>query len=141
MNHLGVLVHGETQVLVLHGFLVEVDLWDGRDHFAKLQLLLPLLLLSSVVCFSSLLRLVSVAGYWLCSSACCWLCSSRFFSSLPQIFHVLLAVLAPLLLHFILLATGSLAVVPSVLLLLNHFVVVYRLLGSFLASSNTTAQH
>ena len=43
VNHLGVLLHGETQVPVLHGFLVEVDLWDGRDHFAKLQLLLPLL--------------------------------------------------------------------------------------------------
>ena len=31
VNHLGVLLHGE------------VDLWDGRDHFAKLQLILPLL--------------------------------------------------------------------------------------------------
>ena len=25
----------------VHGQLVEVDLWDGRDHFAKLQLVLP----------------------------------------------------------------------------------------------------
>ena len=37
VNHLGVLVHGETQVLVLHGFLDEVD------HFSMLQFLLPLL--------------------------------------------------------------------------------------------------
>ena len=39
VNHLGVFLHGETQVLVLNGFIVEVDLWDGRDHFTKLQLL------------------------------------------------------------------------------------------------------
>ena len=31
--------HGETQVLVLHGLHVETDRWDGRDHFAELQLL------------------------------------------------------------------------------------------------------
>ena len=29
VNYLGVLLHGDTLVLVLHGFLVEVDLWDG----------------------------------------------------------------------------------------------------------------
>ena len=29
--------------LVLHGFLVEVNLWDSRDLFVKIQLVLPLL--------------------------------------------------------------------------------------------------
>ena len=29
--------------LVLHDFLVEVNLWDSRDHFVKLQRVLPLL--------------------------------------------------------------------------------------------------
>ena len=55
--------------------------------------------------------------------ACCWLCSFRFFSSfLPfsrlsaalrahRRFDVLHAVLVPVLLYFVLLATGSLAVV------------------------------
>ena len=41
MNHLGVLLHGETQVLVLRCFFVEIDRWDGCDHFAKLRLILP----------------------------------------------------------------------------------------------------
>ena len=41
MNHLGVLLHDETLVLVLHGSHVGVDRWDGRDHLAKLQLILP----------------------------------------------------------------------------------------------------
>ena len=41
MNHLGVLLHDEAQVLVLHGSHVGVDRWDGRGHFAKLQLILP----------------------------------------------------------------------------------------------------
>ena len=40
VNHLGVFLHGEAQVLVLHGYHVGVDRWDGRDHFAKLQLIL-----------------------------------------------------------------------------------------------------
>ena len=39
--------------------------------------------------------------------------------------RVLLAVLVPLLLYFVLLTTGSLAVVPSVLLLQSYFVVGY----------------
>ena len=30
-------------ICVLHDFLVEVDLLDGRDHFVKLQLVLSLL--------------------------------------------------------------------------------------------------
>ena len=66
------------------------------------------------------LRLVSVAVLWfafaccwLCSCACCWLCSSRFFPSSLQIFRVLLAVLVPVLLYFILVATGSWAMVLS----------------------------
>ena len=41
VNHLGVLLHDEAQVLVLHGSHVGVDRWDGRDHFAKLQLMFP----------------------------------------------------------------------------------------------------
>ena len=149
VNHLGVLLHGETQVLVLHGFFVEVDLWDGRGHFAKLQFVLPLLdicfrswmlrdwLAAAFLCgvFLIVLRLVSVVVLWFalpalamllsclpllcsclvlllamllsclplaarvlfavgftallpavgfCSSACCWLCSSRFFSSFSR---------------------------------------------------------
>ena len=181
MNHLGVLLHGETQILVLHGFLVEIDLWDGRVHFAKLHLLLLLLdicigswmlrdwLAAAFLCrvFLIVLRLVSVAVLWFVLPAagyalllpavayalvlpavgyalvllavgyaflpavgfallaCCWFCSSLFFSSLLQIFDVLLPFLVPLLLYFILLTTGSLAVVPSVPLLQSHFVVVY----------------
>ena len=53
--------------------------------------------------FLLVLRLVSVLVPLVCF-ACCWLCSSRFFSSLLQIFEVLLAVLVPVLLYFILLA-------------------------------------
>ena len=30
-------------ICVLHDVLVGVDLWDGRDHFVKFQLSLPLL--------------------------------------------------------------------------------------------------
>ena len=68
-------LYGETQGLVLHGFHVEVDRWDGRDHFAMLQLILLCwtsasvlgcfgtgwVQLSSVMCFSSYSRLVYVA--------------------------------------------------------------------------------
>ena len=43
VNHLGVLLNGETRVLVLHGFHVEVDRWDGLEHFEKLPLILSLL--------------------------------------------------------------------------------------------------
>ena len=102
--------------LVLHDFIVELDLWDGRDPFAKIQLSLPPLDSASVmlrdwpcpghsplVCFacrwksSSLVCrwlcsclaccwLCSSACRWLCSSACCWLCSSLLFSFSLQIF-------------------------------------------------------
>ena len=80
------------EFLVLPDFLVEVDLWDGRDHFA-----LHLLDICIAGCNYSLLsvlllviRLVSVvvlwfafACRWLCSSlAYRGLCSSRLFSSL-----------------------------------------------------------
>ena len=69
-------------VLILHGFLVEADVWDGRDHFAKLQLVLPLLdiwdwLAAAFLCTVLLLvlRLVSVRSP-LVRFACRWLCSS-----------------------------------------------------------------
>ena len=78
VNHLGILLHDKTLGLVLHGFLVEVDRWDGRAHFAKLQIVLPLLHLhrfldasglagcSFALCdaFLLVLRLVSVAVLW-----------------------------------------------------------------------------
>ena len=53
--------------------------------------------------------------------ACCWLCSSRFFSSSLQIFVFFSLSSVLLLLYFVLLTTGSLAVVPSVLLFQSHF--------------------
>ena len=90
--------------LVLHAFLVEVNLWDSRDHFVKLQLVLPLLDIwdwladwldccwtsASLAAAFPLLcdsprtspclgrsPLVCFAYRWLCSSlACCWPCSS-----------------------------------------------------------------
>ena len=78
VNHISVLLHGDTLVLVLHGFHVEVDRWDGRDHFAKLQLILHLLdicigsrmlrdwLAAALLCdvFLLVLCLVSVAVLW-----------------------------------------------------------------------------
>ena len=42
--------------LVLHDFLVEVDLWDFRDPFFKLQLFLPLLPLLDICIGSWMLR-------------------------------------------------------------------------------------
>ena len=80
------------------------------------------------LCSSTCFWLCSSACCWLCSSACCWLCSSQFFSSFLSCstmsaalrahrrFDVLLAVLVPVLLYFVLLATGSLAVVLSLIL-------------------------
>ena len=91
---------------------------------------------------------------WLCSSACCWLCSFRFFSSSLQIFVFFSLSSYPCCLFFILLATGSLAVVPSVILS-HHWLFgcgsfcasspaslcgSLRLRGSFLASSTITTQ-
>ena len=98
LKRLGVLLHGETQVLVLHGVHVEVGRWDGREHFDKLQLVLHLLdicigfgmlrdwlaaaFLRDV--FLIVLRLVSVAVLWFALPAvgkasfclaCRWLCS------------------------------------------------------------------
>ena len=103
--------------------------------------------------FLLVLRLVSVAilwfavtdvGFdllacrWLCSSACCSLRSFGSFHHSPDLRCSSRAVLVLLLFYFILLATssvavvpsliltvGSLAVIPSVLLLPSHFVVVY----------------
>ena len=125
MNHLGVLLHSETQVLVLHGFVVEVDLWDGRDHFSKLQFLLLLLdicigswmlrywLAAAFLCdvLRIVLRLVSIAVLWFALPAvgfallpavgCALLPAVGFAVSvhfiIPQIFNVLLAFLVPLL--------------------------------------------
>ena len=97
--------------LVLHDFLVEVNLWDSCDLFVTLQLVLPLLDIcigswmlrdclgcsfpltcasprtspclgrSPLVCFACRWLCSSLACCCLCSSACCWLCPSRFFSS------------------------------------------------------------
>ena len=87
VNHLGVHLHVETRVLILQCFHVEVDFWDGRDHFAKLQLLLHLLF----ICIRSWMLWDWLAAPFLCSVsprtspcvgrsplvrfACCWLCS------------------------------------------------------------------
>ena len=96
----------------------------------------------------------SLACRWLCSClacrwpcsclACRWLCSSQFFSSLLQIFVVLVAVFVPELLYFTLLATGSLTVVPSVILLLllqSHFVVDYDSVVHFDPREGSLQQH
>ena len=129
--------------------------------------------LSSVMCFASyfaLSRSQPADGYslvfacrWLCSSACCWLCSSQFFSSLLQIFDVLLvrssyaccftSFCSPLARRLWFLTTGSLAVVPSLILTTGSLAVgsvcassseslcgSLQLFGSFLASPNTTTQ-
>ena len=140
VNHLGVLLHGETQVLVLHGFHVEVDRWDGLAHVAKLPLMLPLLdlcigswmlrnwLAAAFLCevFLIVLRLVSVVVLWF-ALLFCLLLALPFCLLLALPFSVLLiiapdlrcsslAVLVPLLLYFILFTTGSLAVVQSLIL-------------------------
>ena len=68
---------------MLHGFLVEVDLWDGRGRFSKLPFLLPLLdicigswmlrywLAAAFLCdvLRIVLRLVSIAILWFASPA------------------------------------------------------------------------
>ena len=123
----------------------DIDGWDGRDHCAKIQLVSSLLAHIALsghlgvagcnfpLCCGSprtspcLGRnpLIRLACRWLCSSASCWLCSSRFFSSSPllddercsasapsvstslsptlrvELFDVLLAFLVPVLLYFI----------------------------------------
>ena len=92
-------------ICLLHDFLVEVDLWNGRDYFVKLQVSLPLLdicigswmlgdwlaaafpcgvsprtspcLGRPLVCFACRWLCSSLDCCWLCSCfACCWLCSS-----------------------------------------------------------------
>ena len=100
--------------------------WMLRDWLAGLLQLSSYFALSrsqSFGCFACRWLYSCLACRWLCSSACCWLCSSWFFSSfLPfstlgatlrahRRFDVLHAVLVPVLLYFVLLATGSLALV------------------------------
>ena len=115
VNHLGVLLHGETQVLVLHGFHVEVERWDGLQHFAKLPLMLPLLdlcigswmlrdwLAAAFLCevFLIVLRLVSVVVLWFALLFClllallfCLLLVLLFCLLLDLLFSVLL-IIAP----------------------------------------------
>ena len=67
----------------LHGFLVEVDLWNSRDPFVKFELVLHLLdiwdwLAAAFLCgvLLLLLRLVAVRSPLVCF-ACYWLCSFR----------------------------------------------------------------
>ena len=156
--------------LVLHDFLAEVDLWDSRDHFVKLQLFLPLLdicigswmlrdwLAAAFLCAVLLLvlRLVSVRSPLVCF---CLPLALLFCLPLALLFCLLLALLICLLLALLFsilfifdpdlrcssrcprtlvallrsshhwlcfsLTTGSLAVVPSVLLSQSHFVVGY----------------
>ena len=101
-------------------------------------------LLQLVICsvLRLLLRLVSVVALWFVlravghALACCWLCFSRFFSLFlpfstlsaalrtPRRFDVLLAVLAPVLLLYLLFTTGSSAVVLSPILTTGFLAVV-----------------
>ena len=57
------------------------------------------------LCLLLVLLFSPAVGYALL--ACCWLCSSRFFSSFVQIVDVLLPILAPLLLPSLLFISGS----------------------------------
>ena len=90
--------------LVLHDFLVEVDLWDCRDHFVKLQLVIaPCWISASVLrCFGT--------GWLQLSSELCF--SSYFAMSRSQSFGfpcLLLTMLfscLPLTLLFVLPAVG-----------------------------------
>ena len=94
--------------------------WSFGLPCLLLALLLSCLPLARLFCL-----LLALLPAVLCSSACCWLCSSRFFSSfLPfstlsaalrahRRFDVLLAVLVPVSLHYLLVTTGSSAVVLS----------------------------
>ena len=136
VNRLGVLLHDETQVIVPR-FLVEVDFWSGRDHFANLELLLrqldicigswvlrDWLAAAFSVVFLIVLRVVSVAVLWLLCLLLALLFCLLFFSSLLQIFDALLAILVPLLLYYILLDTSSLAVVPCRILTTSTLAVV-----------------
>ena len=142
--------------LVLH---VEVALWDFRHPFVKLQLFLPLLPLLDICIGSWMLRdWLTVAFPLQCVSphnsprtspclghsplvcfACCWLCSSRFFSSFlpfstmsaalrahPR-FDVLLAVLVPVLLLYLLFTTGSSALDQSRILTTGFLAVALSL--------------
>ena len=147
--------------------LLLLDIWDwlAAAFFSSVLLLVLRLALGRS-------PLVRFACRWLCS---CRLCSCRWLLLLavllpdvalfclllavlsiiiaPDI-RILLAVLVPVLLYFILLATGSLAVVPSrillttgslavvpsVLLLQNHFVVSYDSVARFWLPSNITTQ-
>ena len=110
-------------ICVLHDFLVEVDLWNGLDHFVKLQ---PSLTGSQMlgdwlaatflcgiyprtsrclgrrplVCFACRWLCSSLACCWLCSCfACCWLCSSAWccllFCLLLALLFSVLFIIAP----------------------------------------------
>ena len=158
LNHLGVLLHGENSSSCTPRFHVEFDRWDGRDHFAKLQLILLLLdigswmlrdwLAATFLCDVFLLVSVAVlrfalpaVGYALLRAVGFALLPAVGFA--PDLRCSSRAVLVPLLLYFILLATSSLAVVPSVLLVRSSESLcdILRLRGSFLASPNITTQH
>ena len=106
VNHFGVFLQSETQVLVLHGFHVEVDRWDGLKHFAKLPLILLLLyicigswmlrdwLAAAFLCevFLIVLRLVSVVVLWFALPAvgCAFLLPAVSFALLPAVGFALL---------------------------------------------------
>ena len=112
-------------ICLVHDFLVEVGLWDSRDHFLQLQLSLPMLdicigssmlrnwMAAAFLCavFLLVLRLVSVVVLWFALPAVGYALLFLFFFIIAPDLRVLLAVLVPLLLHFFLLATGSLALV------------------------------
>ena len=106
--------------LVLPDFLVGVDLWDGRDHFA-------LHLLDICIAGCNYLHYCASPRTSPCLCRCPLVCLclplTLLFSCLPLAvlfsalfitprLRVLLAVLVPWLLYFFLVTAGSLAVVP-----------------------------
>ena len=92
VSHLGVLLHSETEVLVLPRFQRWVGRWRGRDHFAKLQLILPLL----GICIGS------------------WMLRDWLVAFLRDVFLIVHRLVSVAVLRFTLPAVGYVFVLPAV---------------------------